>query len=606
LDVKYSTSGKLCEKDYLKVIGSNKYNLSTTDLENLSAYLIEKGMIQTAVGDQYKQDVMRQVQNPSNDLVKDTKGRTHVNKDKYQKSKKKKEEDVTEKQADASEGWDRFDSYSGMLTWDYVVETDLENSTEEEQQAVMSLGYYGTPITSESIDRIKQGLAYEPSAAYTIVEVCADGIVSSDFDSLTEVKKYVLEVITNAHNITEDGFGTDYCNYTFENFSLSELNLDDDEVLSNEYAVVAQCYYGKSIKKFESIDSAETYLIDVIWSDRHKHIYGVKEDGFSTSECFYRFKNFTLSDTSLSDLLNSNSVKDNTASFHLNTVIDSLKEFEDEFLPAWKKFKASGDVDPAVLSAAFMSLLAQDFSNYEQGQRSVLTLLDAYATSIPENAVFDNPVLQSMFLKVDPNTAMTVVQRLTAAIARIYDPSVLRELYTELSSALQSNTFKTETEEAPEDWRKEPERTLDFGESDDPALELDMTTASKRVAAHNLSVTAVRVGDHEFSALVAEDAMAKAAGLEVVDGLDDGEGMLFPFYPQQQVTFHMGAVDFPIDILFLLDDGNDLIVGDVIEDAKPGTSDKWTSKAKYVLELKGGTAEELCICKGTVCKIDAE
>ena len=88
LDVTYKNSGKLSEKDYYRVVGNNKYKLSQNELEGLASYLIQNDMIKVGVGDQYAQEVMRKVKNPNFSDVKDTKHKTHVNKDKHQKSKK--------------------------------------------------------------------------------------------------------------------------------------------------------------------------------------------------------------------------------------------------------------------------------------------------------------------------------------------------------------------------------------------------------------------------------------------------------------------------------------------------------------------------------------
>lgn len=404
LDVTYETSGKLSENDYHRVVGNNKYNLSQTDLEELAAYLISNDMIKTAVGDQYAQEVMRKVKSPNFADVKDTKGKTHVNKDKYQKSKKK------------------------------------DDSSMEDNQA--------------------------------------------------------------------------------------------------------------------------------------------------------------------------------TASFHLNKVIDSLKEYEDEFLPAWKKREAS---DKQTI-LALLHKFAQDFSNYEQGQRSVLSLLDSMHNNIPEGAVFDNPTLMSMFVRVDPSGNMPIDQKIRNAIAGIFDKDVLRNIFNELWRRTSDNDFKTEVqqEQQPEQQTLEQPQEFEMDLGTNEQLDVDLSSLQhaftpqsasqqkKTAAVPTMSTTTVSINDHDFTVLVAEDAWAKAAGLEVVDSLEADEGMLFPFYPQQTVTFHMGAVNFPIDILFLMENGNDLVIGDIVESAQPGADDHWTAKAKYVLELRGGMSAELGLCKGMACVIDAE
>jgi len=406
-DCKHASGQKITEEEYIAVIGNNKYNLSPEELSGLSTYLINNDMIAPkAVGPQYRQDVLRQVQNPNHTNVKDTKNYTHVNKNKLQKSKKK--------------------------------------------------------------------------------------------------------------------------------------NTDDKVEVADDVPVIE-----------------------------------------------------------------SNNIA--TASMHLNEVIENLKAFEDEFLPAWKKFKASGDVSKELLSTDFINILAQDFSNYEQGQRAILTILDAYSDMVPENAAFENPTLNSMFYRVDPQNSMGIVERIKAAVSKILDKDDLYQVYREIYNGAHGD-FPVVVEQDPNaeqvDWRAAPEQEFEMDEGE--SLELDQaqqTFASMQASKASYASVGVDVDGNMFDVLVAEDSAAKVAGLEVLDEMAEGEGMLFPFYPQQSVTFHMGSVAFPIDILFLIEEGNNLVIGDLVENAKPGSEDKWTSKAKYVLEISGDLSEKLGLSRGAVCTL---
>ena len=84
-----------------------------------------------------------------------------------------------------------------------------------------------------------------------------------------------------------------------------------------------------------------------------------------------------------------------------------------------------------------------------------------------------------------------------------------------------------------------------------------------------------------------------SSGLEIVSSLDKDEGMLFPFEPADHVTFHMGKVKFPIDIVFLTDYFDELKVAKIIHNAQPGALESWShGKTAYVLEVPGGSCKE--------------
>ena len=61
----------------------------------------------------------------------------------------------------------------------------------------------------------------------------------------------------------------------------------------------------------------------------------------------------------------------------------------------------------------------------------------------------------------------------------------------------------------------------------------------------------VRLGDHTVSCEVAETLAKQARGLQGHAPLSDGAGMLFPYKAARDVTFWMGNVSFPIDVVFV-------------------------------------------------------
>jgi uncharacterized membrane protein (UPF0127 family) len=103
---------------------------------------------------------------------------------------------------------------------------------------------------------------------------------------------------------------------------------------------------------------------------------------------------------------------------------------------------------------------------------------------------------------------------------------------------------------------------------------------------------------------VANTLEEKTAGLESVKELRENEGMLFPFDPPQYITFHMGRVQYPIDILFISEKDGIKTVSKIIHDIQPGDSGVWSdSNIVNVLEVPGCTCKKTGISVGSVCKI---
>jgi hypothetical protein len=92
-------------------------------------------------------------------------------------------------------GWDRFEDLIGLKTWDHVIETGLGDPTKEEEEAIMDLGYYGAPITAETIKGLKNGKRYQEPEFSLRVEA-PDGVSEKTFSSKKELidnaKEYSL------------------------------------------------------------------------------------------------------------------------------------------------------------------------------------------------------------------------------------------------------------------------------------------------------------------------------------------------------------------------------------------------------------------------------
>lgn len=85
---------------------------------------------------------------------------------------------------------------------------------------------------------------------------------------------------------------------------------------------------------------------------------------------------------------------------------------------------------------------------------------------------------------------------------------------------------------------------------------------------------------------LAVDQDAQVVGLQKYSSMPTDHGMLFPYDPPQNVTFHMGNVRFPIDVIFVNRIGR---IEHICENREPGVEEYWTHRqAAAVLEVNGG------------------
>ena len=92
---------------------------------------------------------------------------------------------------------------------------------------------------------------------------------------------------------------------------------------------------------------------------------------------------------------------------------------------------------------------------------------------------------------------------------------------------------------------------------------------------------------------IAETLEEKIAGLQPYRELKYGSGLIFPYKKPQDVTYHMGSVSFPIDIIFV-DSKNK--VKKITSNVLPGTLGVFgASDISLVLEISGGASEILGI-----------
>lgn len=114
----------------------------------------------------------------------------------------------------------------------------------------------------------------------------------------------------------------------------------------------------------------------------------------------------------------------------------------------------------------------------------------------------------------------------------------------------------------------------------------------------------VTLGGVEVSVIVADDPAEQSRGLQGYDGLSRGEGMLFAFTDSAPRTFVMKDVTFPIDVVFIAEDGTI----SSIEPLDPGDTKHVTSPgpSAYVVELPQGWAAQNGIAVGDAFETDVE
>lgn len=85
----------------------------------------------------------------------------------------------------------------------------------------------------------------------------------------------------------------------------------------------------------------------------------------------------------------------------------------------------------------------------------------------------------------------------------------------------------------------------------------------------------------------AVDDQDQRVGLQKYSSLPTGSGMLFPYDPPRQVMFHMGSVQFPIDVIFINNRGT---ITNIQHNRLPGVDECWGSNSRVagVLEVNGG------------------
>lgn len=103
-------------------------------------------------------------------------------------------------------------------------------------------------------------------------------------------------------------------------------------------------------------------------------------------------------------------------------------------------------------------------------------------------------------------------------------------------------------------------------------------------------------GERGFSIEIADDAAKRSAGLMHRQTMPDDRGMLFIFEETRPLTFWMKNTPMPLDLVFIAEDGRivSILPGEPYSMAIIASG----ASARYVLELKAGTAEREGIAEG--------
>ena len=108
---------------------------------------------------------------------------------------------------------------------------------------------------------------------------------------------------------------------------------------------------------------------------------------------------------------------------------------------------------------------------------------------------------------------------------------------------------------------------------------------------------ATKTGVHSFAVELADNDAEREKGLMYRKELPEGQGMLFDFHREQDVSFWMQNTYIPLDMIFIRGDGRILRIA---ENTEPLSTRLIPSGGpiRAVLEVIGGTSRKLGIAPG--------
>ncbi|WP_226005237.1 DUF192 domain-containing protein [Natrinema salinisoli] len=107
---------------------------------------------------------------------------------------------------------------------------------------------------------------------------------------------------------------------------------------------------------------------------------------------------------------------------------------------------------------------------------------------------------------------------------------------------------------------------------------------------------------------IADDPAERYTGLSDHDSLEPGDGMLFVYDEEQDLTFVMREMDFDIDIIYIGADGEITSIhhARAPRPGEDGETLQYPGRGKWVLEVPRGYANETGIEVGDEVEIDLE
>ena len=128
-------------------------------------------------------------------------------------------------------------------------------------------------------------------------------------------------------------------------------------------------------------------------------------------------------------------------------------------------------------------------------------------------------------------------------------------------------------------------------------LALFIAAVPARPAGQQTLEIASKSGVHMFSVEIADNDAEREKGLMYRKELPEGQGMLFDFHRDQEVSFWMQNTYIPLDMVFIRGDGSILRIA---ENTEPMSTRLIPSggPVRAVLEVIGGTVRKLGISPG--------
>lgn len=99
--------------------------------------------------------------------------------------------------------------------------------------------------------------------------------------------------------------------------------------------------------------------------------------------------------------------------------------------------------------------------------------------------------------------------------------------------------------------------------------------------------TKIKLGDVPFIGEICETDQEKMEGLQKYQSIKPHYAMIFPYNGIVEATFHMGTVNYPIDMIFC-ENGR---ISNIKKNVQPADKNLFSNKCDMVVEIKGGMSD---------------